>query len=59
MMGWKYEVLAYTLIFQHGLGEPAYKYVQVYTGNSLIQAVKAMRHARKHLDAGCVRLEWR
>lgn len=51
-MGYKYEVLAWL-----GLEDEGYTDVTVYEGNSLIQAARAMREAKK--SSGCVTLKWR
>lgn len=51
-MGWTYEVNAWRRQSDGG-----YAYEQVYAGESLIRAIRAMRTAKR--TAGCVRLEWR
>lgn len=51
-MGWTWEVEAYMPQDNGG-----YRYEQVYAGESLIAAVRAMQAAKKH--CGCVRLCWR
>lgn len=56
-MGWKYEVLAWIQKVHKGSGETYYTDVQVYAGNSLIKAIKAMFQARK--VSGCVSLKVR
>jgi hypothetical protein len=51
-MGHKYEVHAF-MRQQHG----GYADEQVYSGQSLIGAIRAMLRAKR--VSGCVRLEWR
>lgn len=51
-MGYKFEVLAY-----EKMSDGSYRDIQVYTGESLIGAVLAMRKAKQ--NCGCVTLRWR
>lgn len=55
-MGWKWEVEAYQPIVDDE-PELGYAYVQCYTGQSLLKAIRTMREVKK--VSGCVRLSWR
>lgn len=54
-MGWTWEVEAYTWKVVKSQG--GYHYVTMWTGESLIGAIRAMRAAKK--TCGAVRLTWR
>lgn len=52
-MGWTWEVEAWV-----ALDETGYQDMTIYTGESVIAAIRAMRAARRE-GIGCIRLTWR